>query len=69
MIYILTYSDGMYPEDNCIIGVYDTEEFACEIRDNELKYYSKYPDMNKAKKWNYSIAPFEITRKEDYVSN
>lgn len=52
-LYILSYSDGHYPEDDCILGVYDSEEKAKEARE---KIVSEFPaKYYKARRWSYKI--------------
>lgn len=59
-VYILSYSDGMYPEDNEIIGIYTDLKTAESIRDERIKDYS-HTEMNKGKAWNYSITQQNLT--------
>lgn len=52
-IYVLSYSDGYYPEDDCILGVYTSEEKALSARNQIVSTYSE--PFYKANKMYYKI--------------
>lgn len=61
-IYILSYSDGMYPEDNTIIATFGNEDAAKERMRLEVSSWmtSHGPRNHHTKEYNYTITEQEI---------
>lgn len=66
LIHILSYSDGMYPEDNEIIGAYSDWDLADRIRSERISDYS-HTEMNRGKAWNYTITSIELTSVDEVL--
>lgn len=59
--FILSYSDSMYPEDNRIIGIYDTEAKAEATKQSEIESWKRShgSENHHAFDYNYSITEME----------
>lgn len=61
-VFVAKYEDGMYPEDNKIVGIFMSEAAAERAIDNEIKYRydPKYPAKHLSNRFYYSIEEHEV---------
>lgn len=67
IIYLAKYEDGMYPEDNCSLGLFWKREDAEKAIKNRIESHRNplYPNLNLCKESYYDIEDFEIFLPED----